>query len=54
MKVAITGGTGFVGAHSARAMLDAGHELRLLVHPDDRLDDALAAVGIDATDHEIV
>lgn len=54
MKVAVTGGTGYVGAHSARAMLDAGHDLRLLVHPDDRLDDALPAVGIDPTDHEIV
>lgn len=31
MKVFATGATGFVGAHTARALLDAGHELRLLV-----------------------
>lgn len=31
MKVFLTGATGFVGAHSALALLEAGHELRLLV-----------------------
>lgn len=31
MKVFCTGATGFVGAHTALALLDAGHELRLLV-----------------------
>lgn len=35
MKVFVTGATGFVGAHSARALLDAGHELRLLVRNPD-------------------
>ena len=25
----MTGGTGFVGSHAVRAMLDAGHEVRL-------------------------
>ena len=31
MKVAITGGTGFIGAHLIRALLDAGHEVRAVV-----------------------
>lgn len=31
MKVFITGATGFVGAHSALALLRAGHQVRLLV-----------------------
>ncbi|MGH3578504.1 MAG: NAD-dependent epimerase/dehydratase family protein, partial [Mycobacterium sp.] len=31
MKVFCTGATGFVGAHTALALLEAGHEVRLLV-----------------------
>ena len=33
MKVLVTGASGFVGAHTAAALQDAGHELRLLVLP---------------------
>lgn len=32
MKICISGGTGFVGGHLRRALLDRGHRLRLLVH----------------------
>lgn len=31
MKIFVTGASGFIGAHTARALLDAGHDLRLLV-----------------------
>jgi uncharacterized protein YbjT (DUF2867 family) len=32
MKLFISGGTGFVGGHVTRELLDRGHQLRLLVH----------------------
>jgi len=35
LKVFVTGATGFVGAHSALALLRAGHQLRLLVRNAD-------------------
>ena len=33
----VTGGTGFTGSHSARALLEAGHEVRLLVRDADKV-----------------
>ena len=41
MKVLITGGTGFVGAWTAKAVQDAGHQVRFLVRNPDRLEPAL-------------
>ena len=38
MKAFITGVTGFVGSHVARALAAQGAELRLLVRPTSRLD----------------
>ena len=35
MRIAVTGGTGYLGAHTTRALLGAGHEIRLLVPPRD-------------------
>lgn len=37
MKIFVTGATGFVGAHTARALLAAGHELRLLARDPEPL-----------------
>ncbi|MEE6168404.1 MULTISPECIES: NAD-dependent epimerase/dehydratase family protein [unclassified Mycolicibacterium] len=33
MRIALTGGTGYVGAHIVRGLLRAGHEVRLLAAP---------------------
>jgi len=37
MRVMITGGTGFIGYHSATALLNAGHELCLLVRSEEKM-----------------
>ena len=42
MRVLVTGGTGFVGSHSVKALVDAGHEVRLLVRAPERIAPALA------------
>ena len=44
MRVMITGATGFVGYHTAQALLDAGHEVSLLVRSVDKM---LALFGQD-------
>jgi nucleoside-diphosphate-sugar epimerase len=46
MLVSVTGGTGFVGAHSVAAMVNAGHRVRLLVRDRSKVDLALAPLGI--------
>jgi UDP-glucose 4-epimerase len=53
VRVAVTGGTGFLGAHTVKALVDDGHEVRLLLHPSDSLD-AVAAVGVDTALVEVV
>ncbi|MFK7976740.1 MAG: SDR family NAD(P)-dependent oxidoreductase [Halioglobus sp.] len=37
MRVLITGGTGFIGFHSALALMDAGHDVRLLVRSEEKM-----------------
>lgn len=50
MKVFVTGATGFVGAHTARALLDAGHEVRLLVRNRAAAEAYFAAHGYRVSD----
>lgn len=53
MKVMLTGGTGFVGAWVARAVVDAGHDVRYLVRTPDKLDRSAGALGLDTSDHVV-
>lgn len=42
MKIFVTGATGLVGAHTTRALLDAGHQVRLLVRREQAARDYFA------------
>lgn len=54
MLVVITGGTGYLGAHSVAAVRRAGHQVRLLVRDPARLATALQPLGVDPADVEHV
>lgn len=41
MRIAITGGTGFVGRHLARSLSNAGHEVVLIARGKDRRDESI-------------
>src|SRR6476620_4174487 len=47
MRVALTGATGFVGAHTVRALVRDGHEVRALVRDPQRLVRAMGALEVD-------
>ena len=51
MKVLITGGTGFVGAWTAKAVQDNGHDVRFLVRSVERLKDSAGSIGVNVDDH---
>lgn len=53
MRVLVTGGTGFVGAHSVKALIDAGHDVRLLVRAPERIAEAMGPLGIAPVDHVV-
>ena len=58
MKIAITGGTGFVGRHLARALVNEGHQVVLIARGADARDEdvrhlpgvSFAPIGVDSTD----
>lgn len=47
MRVLVTGGTGFIGAHTANALVEAGHVVRLLVRDPGRVDTNVRSLGSD-------
>jgi dihydroflavonol-4-reductase len=53
MKVLVTGGTGFVGAWTAKAAQDAGHQVRFLVRSAARLGTSAEQIGVDISDHVV-
>ncbi|MGB3229873.1 MAG: NAD-dependent epimerase/dehydratase family protein, partial [Mycobacterium sp.] len=50
MRVLITGGTGFVGAWTAKAVQDSGHHVRFLVRSVERLTASAGSIGVDVAD----
>lgn len=54
MLVSVTGGTGFVGAHTVAALLSVGHRVRLLVRDTSRVAAALVPVGVDPRTVDVV
>lgn len=51
MRIAVTGGTGFLGAHTVAALVAAGHDVRLLARGSI---DAVTALGVDQERLEVV
>ncbi|BCO60465.1 SDR family NAD(P)-dependent oxidoreductase [Mycobacterium intracellulare] len=53
MRVLITGGTGFVGGWTAKAVFDAGHSVRFLVRNPAKLQTTVAKLGVDTSDFAV-
>ena len=50
MKVLVTGGTGFVGAHIVAALIRDGHEVRMLVRRAEQVPISLEPLGVSVED----
>jgi dihydroflavonol-4-reductase len=50
--VLVTGGTGYLGSHAIAALVNAGHEIRVLARSPDRVPAALAPLGVDQVETE--
>ena len=53
MRVLVTGGTGYLGAHGVRALVDHGHDVRLLVRDPRRIDEVLGPLGVAPPEHAV-
>ena len=53
MKVAVTGGTGFVGSHAVKEILARGHDVRLLVRSPEKVAPTMALHGLSEDDVEV-
>ena len=53
MRVLVTGGTGFVGAHTVRALVDGGHDVRMVVRRPEQVPVSLGLVGVDPAAVEV-
>src|SRR3954471_14666902 len=54
MLVFVTGGSGFVGSHTTRRLLDEGHAVRLLVRDEEKARRVLGRLGVDPSAVELV
>lgn len=51
MKVMVTGGTGFLGAHTTAELIRNKHQVRLLVRSKEKIKPALRPLGVDSVDY---
>lgn len=54
MRVMITGGTGFVGSHSVRRFIEAGHSVRLLVRDREKVRRVFDPHGIGIPEADVI
>lgn len=53
MRILVTGATGMVGCHAVAALVNAGHDVRLLVRNPDRVERALDPLGVRVLDRVV-